>query len=163
MPDTPVNTPQNIQENVVPAPRIPVWAGIAVTAVVIAGFVLSYTVGYFTARKPAPSQGELLARPSQSPGNPENPISKGNGIPVECGDYECLISDAEGVYGYARISGYYRQYDGTEWEWNNAPVTCDSIIPTGGSEKLLADFENLIKMGNLLNKKIDGEIGRAHV
>lgn len=78
--------------------------------------------------------------------------------PADCTMLECLKSDSNGTYGYAMLTGYYRQYNGTQWEWNNAPATCDSIIPTGGSQTLIDDFVALIKKGNLLNKEIDGKL-----
>lgn len=76
----------------------------------------------------------------------------------ECGKKECLMKYDNNYYGFAVLQGYYKQYDGTKWEWGNQQVTCDSLLPTGGSEKLITEFKEFIEAGNTINKIIDGNL-----
>lgn len=57
-----------------------------------------------------------------------------------------------------KLQGYYKEYDGTKWEWNNDHVICKSLLVTGGSQDLINDFEKNIEEGNTLNKKINGQL-----
>lgn len=158
MPDTPADTSQYTQQTAASNPGIAAWSGKMITAVVAIGFILSYTAGYFTARKlpnTAGSSNPATARTRLTP-SATPPIPQAE--PVDCTMLECLKSDNDGAYGYAMLTGYYRQYDATQWEWNTVQTTCDSIVPTGGSQTLISDFEHLITIGNTLNKKIDGKL-----
>lgn len=82
---------------------------------------------------------------------PENVESRICGIENE----ECLFKQGSGYYGYATLEGYYKKYDGTQWEWSNRKVDCDSLVTTGGSEELINEFKNSAQRGNTLNKFID--------
>lgn len=75
-----------------------------------------------------------------------------------CNKQECLFKSGEDLVGFASLQGYYKKYDGTKWEWGNQQVSCDSLVTTGGSEKLINEFKKSIESGNTLNKIIDDEL-----
>ncbi len=138
-------------------PPSPLFQAFAVI-VIVTGFVVSYTVGYFTARRP-PAFLNQARPPAELPRVP-SPTAAAAALTddIYCTETECLISDRSGTYGYSEINGYYRSYDGTQWEWNNTPVTCHGFIPADGRSGLLDDFRRLIESGNTLNKVIGGQM-----
>jgi len=69
-----------------------------------------------------------------------------------CDNTECLFATkANDFYpeGYGLLNGYYHQYQGVDW--GNVKVTCDSLLVTGGSEKLTLHFKDLIERHNGIN------------
>lgn len=72
-----------------------------------------------------------------------------------CSTEECLFVKDETPEGFAKIRGYYFEYDADDW---GIPTTCKGFIVTGGNETLIANFNDWIAKGNNINKKIDGKL-----
>jgi hypothetical protein len=69
-----------------------------------------------------------------------------------CSGDECLFENKtqSAVEGFAKLKGYYHQYDSIDME---KKVVCNSIIVTGGSERLIRHFNEWIAGENTINKK----------
>lgn len=72
-----------------------------------------------------------------------------------CSSEECLFINEDTPEGYAKIEGYYHEYNFDDW---GTPVICKGFIVTSGSETLIANFNKNIDNGNMINKRIDGKL-----
>ncbi len=69
-------------------------------------------------------------------------------IDQSCNGDECLLSGRSDMIGLSNITGYYKVTSQSAW---GATEDCDSFVITGGSEKAIKIFSDLIVEGNTVN------------
>jgi hypothetical protein len=120
------------------------------------GFIAGY---YFTigqANSLVEKKDEQPLAISTAPDSPRMNSSSYTLLSPTCNGEACLFS-YEGrseIEGYAKLVGYYHKYEAAPW---GTPVTCDSLIITGGNEALIASFKQQIDEGNGINKYDDSQ------
>ena len=74
-----------------------------------------------------------------------------------CSTKECLFTDGKWPEGFARVQGYYLQYEDSSSRGGLDSV-CDGFVVTGGNETVIGFTNDLIESGNSVNRKIDGKL-----
>jgi hypothetical protein len=157
--DTVTTSPHQTQQMTTQKSLLPMILG--GLALIIVGLGLGYYLGLksnipdsLTTPTPSPINDEAVFCTMDTKICPDG--SSVGRVPPSCEFDKCPeVAQDDQNAKQSILNGYYKKYDGTQWEWDNRQVMCDSLVTNGGSEELIAEFRSKAESGNTLNKIID--------